>query len=128
MSAKPTILIVEDSPTQALQISRRIQSFGLRTVCSGDGLEALQLVYSERPALVILDVNLPGMDGFQVCTRVKRDPDMQHIPIIMLTSASSAASTIHGLEVGANDYIPKDTFAMDNLVAALTAYLKLPEI
>ncbi len=123
MNAKPLVLIVEDSPTQAQEVAAAVANCGARTMVVGDGVDALNLVDQEHPMLVVLDVNLPRMDGYQVCSRLKRDPDTACIPVIMLTTADSADATIYGLGVGADDYIPKDCFAMDNLTVALKAYM-----
>jgi DNA-binding response OmpR family regulator len=125
MSPKPLVLIVEDSPTQAMQIAMSVEGLGARAVVITNGLDALAEVHKELPMLIVLDVNLPKMDGFQVCNRLKRDSATAHIPVIMLTSADSANSTIRGLNAGADDYIPKDTFAMDNLIVAIRALLKV---
>jgi DNA-binding response OmpR family regulator len=125
MNTKPLVLVVEDSLTQAKQIAATVANCGTRTIITGSGLDVLNIVERELPALIILDVNLPKMDGFQVCHRLKRDPNTAAIPVIMLTSVDSASATIHGLNVGADDYIPKDAFAMDNLVVAVNAFLKV---
>ncbi len=123
MNDKPLVLIVEDSPTQAKEIAATAANCGARTILAENGLDALNLVDQEHPLLIVLDVNLPTMDGYQVCRRLKRDPSTACIPVIMLTTADSAEATIHGLDVGADDYIPKDSFAMDNLTVALKAYM-----
>jgi DNA-binding response OmpR family regulator len=124
MTSKPLVLIVEDSPTQAKQIAVTVTNFGAQPLVINNGLDALAEVDKELPHLIILDINLPKMDGFQICSRLKRDPRTASIPVIMLTAADSANSTVKGLHVGAEDYIPKDTFAMDNLMVALKALLK----
>ncbi len=125
MNAKPLVLIVEDSPTQAKEVAATVTNCGARAMVAADGVDALNLVDQEHPMLIILDVNLPKMDGYQVCSRLKRDPDTASIPVIMLTTADSADATIYGLGVGADDYIPKDSFAMDNLTVALKAYMEM---
>ncbi len=125
MDKKPVVLIVEDSPTQAKRIAASLSSYGLEIVIAVDGLEGLRLVSDRRPDAIVLDVNLPQMDGYQVCRRVKRDTTTAHIPVIMLTAADSSEATVQGLEVGADDYIPKDVWANENLVTALRAYLPL---
>ncbi len=123
MNAKPLVLIVEDSPTQAKEVAATVANCGARTLVAANGLDALNLVDQEHPMLVVLDVNLPRMDGYQVCSRLKRDPDTACIRVIMLTTADSADATIYGLDMGADDYIPKDSFAMENLTVALKAYM-----
>lgn len=123
-NTKPLILIVEDSLTQAKQIAATVSNCGARAVITGNGQDALNVVHEAMPKMIILDVNLPKMDGFQICSRLKRDSRTSCIPVIMLTSADSASATIRGLNSGADDYIPKDTFAMDNLTIAIKAFLK----
>jgi CheY-like chemotaxis protein len=117
------VLIVEDSATEVEYLSAFLSHYGMAVVIAQDGLEALQTVDRQKPDLIILDVNLPRMDGYQVCRRLKRDPRTTHIPVIMLTSSDSAAATLQGLEVGVDDYISKDDFATDNLLQTLGVYL-----
>mgnify|MGYP005844620755 CR=1 FL=1 len=121
MSEAPLALIVEDSPTQAKQIAANLASHNIRTVIAYDGPEGLRAVDEYQPDLVVLDVNLPTMDGFQVCRRLKRDPNTRHIPVVMLTAADDSEATLQGLEAGADDYIPKDMFASENLTSTLVA-------
>lgn len=127
MNDSPLILVVEDSPTQAKQIAAALAAYNLRVVIAGDGLEGLRVVDSQQPDMVILDVNLPTMDGYQVCSRLKRDSRTAHIPVIMLTAYDSAKATLQGLEVGADDYIAKDEFTNENLMATLDSYLNFLE-
>lgn len=119
MSEFPKVLIVEDSRTQAEQLSAQLARHGVEVLVAGDGPEALRAVDQYRPDVVILDVNLPSMSGYQVCRRLKRDEHTADIPVIMLTSSDSSDDTLRGLNVGATDYIPKDAFATDNLLATL---------
>ncbi len=127
MNESPLILVVEDSPTQAKQIAAALTAYDLRVAIAGDGLDALRMVDSDPPAVVILDVNLPTMDGYQVCSRLKRDSRTARIPVIMLTAYDSADATLQGLEVGADDYIAKDEFTSENLLATLDSYLNFLE-
>jgi DNA-binding response OmpR family regulator len=125
MNTLPLILVIEDSPTQAKQIAATLASYNLRVIIASDGLEGLQVVDSQRPEVIILDVNLPTMNGYQVCSRLKRDTNTAHIPVIMLTSIGGADATLQGLEVGADDYIAKDEFTTENLLATLDSYLNI---
>jgi DNA-binding response OmpR family regulator len=120
---KGSILLVEDSPTQAAEYRAYLQRAGYEVHISTDGFDALVLANQNIDA-IILDINLPTLDGFQVCRRLRRDPDTSGIPIVMLTSAMSATETLFGLEVGANDYIPKDEFAIEQLLVSLEALLE----
>ncbi len=121
MTKSPLAVIVEDSPTQAKQIAANLARYNVQSVIAYDGPEGLRAVDEHRPDLVVLDVNLPSMDGFQVCRRLKRDPNTAHIPVIMLTMEDDSEATLQGLEAGADDYIPKDMFAAENLLSTLNA-------
>src|SRR5215470_15413952 len=123
----PLILVVEDSPTQANQFAAILSPYQVRVMIANDGLQGLRLIHSQTPDLIILDVNMPKMDGYQMCHRLKRDPSTVHIPVIMLTAMVTAEATLRGLEVGANDFIAKDTFTKDNLLTTVNAYLKILE-
>jgi two-component system alkaline phosphatase synthesis response regulator PhoP len=116
----PLVVIVEDSATQAQQIAAYLSERDVNVMVAPDGPQGLRLVANSHPDLVVLDINLPTMNGYQVCRRLKRDPETADIPVIMLTSATEAADMMKGIEVGAIDYIPKDQFAVDHLLLALT--------
>jgi DNA-binding response OmpR family regulator len=114
------ILLVEDSQTQAAQIKMVLEKAGdINVQVVHTALEGLRLAREVSPALIILDIVLPDMDGFQVCRRLKRDPATMAIPVIMLTEKSSANATVSGLQAGADDYIPKDIFASEHLIDTL---------
>ena len=117
----PLVLIVEDSPTQAEHISANLSERGIETILAEDGPEGLRAVDEHKPDLVVLDVNLPTMNGYQVCRRLKRDDNTAHIPVIMLTSSEDFEAVMQGLETGADDYIPKDVYAVKNLITAMQA-------
>lgn len=113
------ILLVEDSPTQAQEYAYHLRKAGYDMNIAQDGILALNMVISYQPHVIVLDINLPILDGFQICRRVKRDKEMKHIPIVMLTSADNMNANLKGLEAGADDYIPKDEFAVENLLSTL---------
>jgi CheY-like chemotaxis protein len=110
------VLVVEDSRTQAEQIKLALESLGLEVIVAYDGHDGLRMAVEELPVLVVLDVMLPSMDGFQVCQRLRRDPATRHIPVIMLTERNHPQAIVTGANAGANDYIPKDVFASEHLV------------
>ena len=114
------ILVVEDSQTQAAQLKMVLERAGdLVVQLAHNGVDGLRMAQEEPPDLIVLDVVLPDMDGFQVCRRLKRDPATMDIPVIMLTEKSSANATVSGLQAGADDYIPKDIFASEHLIETL---------
>ena len=113
------ILVVEDSPTQALRLQLVLQKAGLQVEVAHTGQEGVAKATSSVPRAIVLDVNLPDIDGFQVCQRLKGQPTTVDIPVIMLTVKDRAVDTLSGLEAGADAYIPKDDFAEINLLQAL---------
>lgn len=113
------VLLIEDSKTQAAQIKATLEGLGLEVRVAYDGPDGLRAVMERPPALIVLDVKLPTMDGFQVCRRLKRTPETQSIPVIMLTEKDGAQATMSGLQAGADDYIPKDIFATEHLINTL---------
>lgn len=116
---KHTVLLIEDSVTQAKQVQVHLSQHGIDVLIAPDGPEGLQIAADHHPALVLLDINLPTMNGYQVCRRLKRDTSTADIPIIMLTSADNADQMVEGLNAGALDYIAKDDFAGENLLLTL---------
>lgn len=116
----PKVVIVEDSDTQAKQVAAHLSGRGIDVMIAKDGAQGLRLISSIHPDIVVLDINLPKMNGYQVCQRLKRDPETIDIPVIMLTSASEAKDRMRGMQAGAIDYIPKDEFAVDQLLVTLT--------
>ena len=105
------VLLVEDSPTQARQIKDTLEAIGLAVQVVGDVPDALREAIADPPILIVLDIQLPSMDGYQVCRRLRRAEETKDIPIIMLTDKAGARETMTGLRAGADDYIPKDIFA-----------------
>jgi DNA-binding response OmpR family regulator len=114
-----TILIVEDSPTQALRLKLVLEKAGLEVEIAQSGQDGLAQAMANLPRAVVLDVNLPDIDGFQVCQQLKSQAQTVDIPVIMLTVKDRATDTLSGLEAGADAYIPKDDFAETNLLQAL---------
>ncbi|MBE3587370.1 MAG: diguanylate cyclase [Thermoanaerobacteraceae bacterium] len=101
------VLIVEDSPLQRQVLARHLTTENLQVITASTGEEALKLVESTRPDLVILDLILPGMDGFEVCRRLKTDQATAVIPVVIITSKSGREERIRGLLCGAEDFLVK---------------------
>ena len=101
------ILIAEDSPTQALLLEKILQKNAFSVVTARNGRFALEKLASHRPALVISDVQMPEMDGYQLCHAIKSDPALKQIPVMLLTSLSAPQDIIHGLECGADNFVVK---------------------
>lgn len=115
------ILIAEDEPRISAFVSRGLESAGYATVVVEDGAEALERALEDDIDLVLLDVGLPTMDGFEVLTHLRGQGSS--IPVIMLTARSSTLDTVMGLDAGANDYVPKP-FKFDELLARIRSRLR----
>ena len=98
------ILVVDDEPQIIKVLKGYLEKAGFQVVTAGDGQMALQLFQREKPDFVILDLNLPGMDGLEICTAIRRE---SNVPILMLTARVEEADRIIGLELGADDYVIK---------------------
>jgi phosphate regulon transcriptional regulator PhoB len=118
-----SILIVEDERDIAELVKYHLEQAGLSARIVGDGKQALDLIAREHPDLIILDLMLPGMDGLEVCKRLRSNQLTQQIPIVMLTARATEVDRIVGLELGADDYIPKP-FSARELVARVKAVLR----
>lgn len=115
-----TILLVDDEPN-IVELNRMyLESAGFRVIAARDGLDALNRVRSDRPALVVLDLMLPGIDGWEVCRRIQQE---SQTPIIMLTARTEDVDRIVGLELGADDYVTKP-YNPRELVARVRAVLR----
>ena len=110
-----SVLVVEDSPTQALQLTELLAARGYGVTVAGDGAEALQRLAESRPALVLSDITMPGMDGYELCRRIKADVQQGDLPVLLVTSLSNPGDVVKGLECGADDFIVKPYVAEDLL-------------
>ena len=114
------VLVVDDEPKIARQARDYLERGGFSVFTAGDGKQALSIARQEKPDLIVLDLNLPGMDGLDVCRALRRKSD---VPIIMLTARVDEADRLIGLELGADDYITKP-FSPRELVARVRAVLR----
>ena len=119
-----TILVVDDEPQIVEVVRDYLKQAGYRVLAARDGQTALTLARHERPDLIVLDLMLPGgMDGLEVCRRLRRDPALADVPIIMLTARIAEADRLIGLELGADDYVTKP-FSPREVVARVRAVLR----
>ena len=115
------ILIVEDDPIIRQTVDYAMRRAGFVTRTSGDGFEALQMARAQRPDLVLLDLMLPGLDGFEFASQIRKtDPD---VAIVMVTALGEERDTVRGLDAGADDYVTKP-FSMEELLARVRANLR----
>lgn len=121
--AKEHILVVDDEEDILELVRYNLVKEGYRVTTVASGEEALIAARSVHPDLILLDLMLPGVDGLEVCRRLKQDPKTQHLPVIMLSAKGEEADIVTGLELGAVDYITKP-FSPKILVARLRAVLR----
>ena len=106
-----TALVIEDSPTQSLHLKVLLEQEGVDVLIANDGETGLDLALEHQPSIIILDLQMPGINGFEVCERLKDSPQTAEIPVILLTRHDDQEAVSQGLRLGAVDYIPKDAFA-----------------
>jgi two-component system alkaline phosphatase synthesis response regulator PhoP len=105
----PKILIVDDSPTIVQMLSKGLSSYANTILSANNGVDALTIARKESPDLLILDVMLPQLDGYHVCTMLKKDAKLKKIKVLMLTGRMDAGSKEMALECGADKYVTKET-------------------
>jgi len=120
---KKRILVIDDDASILKLVSDVLTEEGFSVITASCGEEGIKKVHRSKPNLVILDLRLPDMDGFQICQTLKKDKIVSNIPIIMLTVKSAKSSTVAGLEMGADDYIVKP-FNQEELVARVKTVLR----
>lgn len=107
MSDSKPVLLVEDNELNRDMLIRRLTRAGIEVIPAADGQQALDLMHSEHPAVVLMDMNLPVMDGWTACRTARADQDIKHIPIIALTAHAMEADRLRALEAGCDDYATK---------------------
>jgi len=115
------ILVVEDDPIIRRTVDYALRRAGFTTRVSGDGVEALAMAQNEAPDLILLDLMLPGIDGFEFAQRIRRTD--HEVAIIMVTALSQESDTVRGLDAGADDYITKP-FSTEELLARVRANIR----
>ena len=116
-------LIIEDSPTQATETSALLEDAGLNVLCAVNGLTGIRLATQIHPDVIILDVNMPDLNGYEVCARLRGDSETRDIPIIILSrQPKNAAHTDDSIE-----FIPKDAFAFCVLIETVRQMGLLPD-
>jgi twitching motility two-component system response regulator PilH len=129
----PIILVADDSTVQREVISGYLRQQGCQIVIATNGAEALARLSEAQPDLVILDIVMPEMNGFQVCRKIKTDPETKHIPVILCSTKNTQADHYWGLKQGADAYIVKTADNDDNgqfrqqLVGTVKQLLRKPK-
>jgi two-component system cell cycle response regulator len=116
------ILVVDDIEANVRLLEAKLSAEYYQVLTATDGVSALAMAAAERPDIILLDVMMPGMDGFQVCRRLKDDPATRHIPVVLVTALDGRADRIAGLEAGADEFLTKpiDDIVMFSRVRSLT--------
>jgi two-component system, OmpR family, alkaline phosphatase synthesis response regulator PhoP len=118
-----SVVIVEDDEDIADSIRYNLEREGFRVRVAATGEDALSLIFDGPPSLILLDLNLPHMSGFEMCRRLRAESTTSHVPILMLTARTDESDKVLGLNLGADDYITKP-FSMRELVARVNAVLR----
>jgi len=121
--SRERILVVEDEPDIASLLEYNLGREGYSVSVVSDGEEAVDRIVAEAPDLVLLDLMLPGLDGLEVCRRIKQDPATRNVPIIMVTAKGEESDLVLGLGLGADDYVTKP-FSPKEVLARVRAVLR----
>ena len=117
------ILLVEDDDNVALTVERCLRRENYKVTLAASGSQALEIVKSQAPDLILLDVTMPGMDGYEVCREIRSDSSIERVPIIFLTARTRDEDRISGFQAGADDYINKP-FNLEELLLRVRAVLR----
>lgn len=123
----PTVLIVDDTPANIGVIAENLEEGGYRVLVAQDGEEGLQRAALVQPDLILLDVMMPHLDGFEVCRRLKQQPKTRDIPVIFMTARAESSDKVNGFKVGAVDYVTKP-LQIDEVIARIDTQLALSEM
>jgi DNA-binding response OmpR family regulator len=119
---KSKILIVDDEPSILMSLEFLMKKEGYQVFIARDGSEAFDIIESEKPNVVLLDIMMPKVDGYQVCTFVKQNPDYNNIKIVFMSAKSKEADIQKGYDLGASLYIPKP-FSTRDMIAKINALI-----
>lgn len=121
--SKGTVLVIDDEKDMIELLRYNLEQEGFDVIGASKGEEGLRVAAEHRPDLVVLDLMMPGMDGLEVCRRLRQDPRTARLPVVMLTAKASEADRVVGLELGADDYVTKP-FSPREVVARVKAILR----
>jgi two-component system alkaline phosphatase synthesis response regulator PhoP len=124
---QPSVLIVDDNPQNLELLQAYLEELDCRIRCATDGIEALKFVKDHKPDLVLLDVMMPQMSGFEVCRRLKNDPQTADIPVIMVTALSEFGDIERGIGSGTDDFVSKPVNKLE-LLTRVKTMLKLKHL
>ncbi len=117
-----TILAVDDDWMNREMLQAHLENAGFRVLLANSGTKALEIAASEHPDLILLDVRMPGLDGYETCIQLKAAPQTQHIPVLMITALEDEETKARGREAGAADFVPKP-FDLDQMLHQIRHFL-----
>ncbi|MDD5327401.1 MAG: response regulator [Phycisphaerae bacterium] len=123
----PVVLVVDDNQQNLELLQAYLEDINCRTIPAGDGPEALDIINDSAPDLILLDVMMPKMSGFEVCKRIKNDPRTSDIPVIMVTALNEFGDIERGIDSGTDDFISKPVNKLE-LVTRVKTMLKLKHL
>jgi len=123
----PIVLVVDDNQQNLELLQAYLEDMDCQTVPASDGLQAMEIVADNPPDLILLDVMMPKMSGFEVCKRIKNDPKTSDIPIIMVTALNEFGDIEHGIDSGTDDFISKPVNKLE-LLTRVNTMLKLKHL
>jgi len=121
--SKKLILLVEDDEFLAELYSTKLQLEGYNVVLATDGAKGLKIAKEKQPMLILLDILLPKMDGFEVLQEIRKDPVTKKMPVILLTNLSQRSEVQKGLDLGANDYLIKAHFMPSEVITKINKHI-----
>ncbi len=124
---KPTVLVVDDNQQNLELLQAYLEDVDCRTISANNGLEALEIVSKNMPDLILLDVMMPKMSGFEVCKRIKNDPNTSDIPVIMVTALSEFGDIERAIDSGTDDFLSKPVNKLE-LLTRIKTMLKLKHL
>lgn len=124
---QPIVLIIDDNPTNLSVMANYLEEYGFEAILARDGEDGIETAQHMRPDLILLDVMMPGIDGFETCRRLKTIPEIQEIPVIFMTALSETEDKVRGFEAGAVDYVTKPLQPAE-VLARVTTHLRLREL
>lgn len=118
------VLVVDDSKTIRIMMENGLKKSGYEVITAIDGEDGLIKAFTDQPDIIVLDVMMPKLNGFQVCRKIKRDERTKHIPVLMLTAQDQKEEILEGFNAGADEYLCKP-FKFDELLSQVKTLLKL---
>lgn len=123
---KHKILLIDDDPLIRRIVIKTLTAKGYQVLEASSGAEGLALALGNPPDLILLDLMMPGMDGFEVCTQLRQNSSTANVPVLMLTALDQTEAKVRGLQIGADDYVTKP-FNLDELQTRIEAHLRRSE-